>query len=199
MACALCTQAALTPEALCQEPDFDRTVIFAANSVAIGDRATITGGDVVVNDLSDGVVLGTDAELVIGSEAQIVGAIRADSIAIGAGASIGGEVECNEGTGISCSGLSLPVFDDSTLPIFVPGAVSADAVDAYIPIGATLILDEGSYADIRIGLGATLVFTGGTYDIGSILAAGSPGRDEILWADVNLDQQTRRPDAESIA
>ncbi len=34
---------------------------------------------------------------------------------------------------------------------------------------------------------------------GSILAAGSPGRDEILWADVKLDQQTRRPDAESIA
>ncbi len=167
----------LSPTAWSQDLiEFSDVVIFATNSAHLKDKSAIQSGDVVVNDFSNGQTL-DGVELSIEKESTLAGGARADSIALNPTASISGTVECNDGSGVTCGGLDLPVFQ--ALPPFQQAVLRPDAADVVVGEDQTASLDAGDFADITTGKRATVVFTGGIYNIGSI-TAGDSSRLEFL-------------------
>ncbi len=152
----------------------DAVVIFATNSVRMDMNTEVLSGDIVVNDFSNGPTLQAGFELTIKKNVAIAGAIRADSIKLFKGVTAG-TIECNDGTGVTCGGLTLPVFLQEELPEARTPYLGTDAVDVAVGPGETVVLHAGSYLDITISEGGTLVFTGGIYNIGSILPASTKG------------------------
>jgi hypothetical protein len=150
----------------------DAVVIFATNSIRMDMNTTVVSGDIVVNNFSNGPTLQSGFELSIKKNSTIVGAIRADSIKLFKEVT----VECNDGTGVDCSaGLTLPVFRPEELPEVRTPVLGPDAEDVVVGMGETVFLDAGDYLDITIDNGGTLIFTGGIYNIGSILPASTKG------------------------
>jgi hypothetical protein len=166
----LCLAGSETP-AGAQAPDgFSDVVIFATNSVLLKKDASATG-DVVVNDATAGPHLDHGYELSLDKNVAIDGVARADSVRLKQGAGATGGVECNDGSGVSCGGLALPVF--GFLPAFQPSDPRPDAPDVTVPPGGSATLAEGEYGHISVGAGGSVVFTGGLYQARSI--AGGAG------------------------
>ncbi len=164
------------------ENDVADVVILATNSVKISKNAAVLSGDVVVNDSSDGPTLDPSAELSIDRAVTVAGNVKADSIVVDNQVTLSGTVECNDGTGVTCSGLFLPVFDE--LPPFQEGPLRPEpplphdpglGEDVAVGIGGTKTLDAGDYGDIMIDKGGTVVFSGGIYNIGSIMPVTTTG------------------------
>ncbi|MEE8525335.1 MAG: hypothetical protein V3T72_15470, partial [Thermoanaerobaculia bacterium] len=159
--------------------DLSEAAIFATNSARIENGAQVESGSVVVNDFSPGPTLSTNGEeLVVNKDALIAGDAIADSIQKHNTAIIGGSVECNalDSSGVSCGGLSLPVI--LTLPPFFTANIPGGAPDVTVARAETVSIDAGDYADIVVADGAPngsipggkLIFTGGVYNIGSLLS-----------------------------
>ena len=72
--------------------------------------------------------------------------------------------------GVTCSGLALPVFAAAELPAFQQANLGEEPADVAVGIGQEMSLDAGNYADITVARNAEIVFTGGVYNIGSIIA-----------------------------
>lgn len=164
--------------------DFSEVVIFATNSVWINQGTHVNSGDVVVNDASPGPVLNLGVELSIARKAHIFTNVTADSISLAKQGIIDGSVDCNalDSAGVVCTGLSLPVF--SQPPVFQQAELRTPPLPPHDPglgediavgAGLTVTLDAGYYGDITIDKDSTLVFSGGVYNIRSILSVSSTG------------------------
>ncbi len=168
------------------DEELSEVVIFATNSIELGKNTEVLSGDVVVNDFSDGPTLTAGVELAIDKDSQLGGNVKADSIQLGAGVLVAGAIECNEeGGGDSdsgsddsdsdsgsslCTGLLLPVFTEEQLPEARTVVLAPGAADIDVDKDDEVTLDAGDYADIRTDKNGTLVFTGGIYNIGSLIA-----------------------------
>ena len=171
-------------EALAQE--FSDTVIFATNSIELGKNTEVLSGNVVVNDASDGPTLRGGVELSINKNGDFAGDLIADSIVLDKKNDVSGAISCNDGSGVSCSGLSLPVFDAAELPDDTPVVLDPGAADVNVPDGGQVSLDAGSYADITAGDDATIVFTGGVYNIGSVQAGNSAALEFLAPSELRI-------------
>ncbi len=150
---------------------FSKAVVFATNSVYLKNNARVLSGDVIVNDFSDGPMLDSAAELVIGK--GVLGSaysiFKADSVLVKKDAVIEGEVHyfsdiTNKGViGILKSGLELPVFQ--VLPEFIAAPPGPNAKDVRVASSQSIELPEGEYGEINSLKGATITFTGGVYRI----------------------------------
>jgi hypothetical protein len=149
---------------------FADVVVFATNSIHIS-RGTELKGNVVVNEASSGPTLNPGYELALDRGVVISGNIKADSIDKDKGASVSGTVSCNDGAGVSCTGLSLPVFPPADiLALFKEAQVRAGAEDVQVPKNGTVSLAEGDFADVKVEAGGEIIFNGGVYNIGSLMA-----------------------------
>ena len=175
----------LSAGAQAQEPrDFSDVVIFATNSVHINQGVMVSSGDVVVNDSSPGPVLNAGVELSIMRTVTIAGNAMADSINLSNKANILGTRECNapDSSGVVCTGLALPVFFE--VPAFQEAVLRTEpplphdpglGEDVAVGLAEEKTLDAGFYGDITIDKGGRLVFSGGVYNIGSIMPVSTTG------------------------
>lgn len=154
-------------------PDgFSEVVILGAESVLIDQDVVITSGDVVANEADPDPQPPPPGlyELFFDKRATTAGSLRADSVFIGKGASVGGDVAYNElvNQGAIAGGeitpLGLPVF--GFLPLFFTGP--SDGPDVTVLDFATQSLAPGDYGAVVLGEGATLELTGGVYNLRSI-------------------------------
>ncbi|MCP4687670.1 MAG: hypothetical protein GY859_06450, partial [Desulfobacterales bacterium] len=156
------------------EDDFSDLVIFATNSVYIKRGVNVDSGDVVVNGASDGPTLDGGVALSVDKDGIFAGDLKADSIILDKNVAVGGDVLCNNELGATCDDvLDLPVFDNP--PPFREAVGRAGAADVAVGPGETVTLDPGAYADITVNKGGSVVFTGGIYDIGSIISVDAGG------------------------
>ena len=148
-------------------PFSEDVVIFATNSVWLKQNSDVLSGDVVVNDQSPGPTLASQRELTVGLGTTTPAGyfIAADSIKKKSSAVIGGDVFCNDGSGVSCSGLAQPVFAP---PPFTAAPPRDGAPDVFIPIGGFEVLEPGDYATIEVKQNGTVLFTGGVYNVADI-------------------------------
>ena len=151
---------------------FSKVVVFATNSVYLKNNARVLSGDVIVNDFSDGPMLNSAAELVIGKGVQgsANSIFKADSVLVKKDAVLEGDVHyhsdiTNKGVinGTVSDGLGLPVFQE--LPEFITGPPGPDAEDVSVPRSGSIELPEGEYGEIDSRPEATITFTGGVYRI----------------------------------
>ena len=163
--------------------DISSFSVFATNSVWIRQGATLSGGDVGVNDDSPGPWLNSRSEIVIGRTVNIPDdiAIYGDTVKIKTNASVF-DVHYNElknnGSirGTEHTPLQLPL--DVSLPNFptpTPGTESRD-----IARGETLTLGPGAYGEIVVRRNATLILIGGTYHFEN-LDMGAGGGSKVLF------------------
>jgi VCBS repeat-containing protein len=154
------------------EPGFSNAVVLATNSARLKNDATVTSGDVVVNDASAGPTLADDHELSFDPKTSTAAgwAVKADSLQVKNKATVGGDAHYNDidlkGSvdGSEITPLALPVF--AMLPQFDTGTPGGSAVT--VPAGGFASLPAGAYAAVSVGDGGTLVFDGGEYDVASI-------------------------------
>lgn len=179
------TLSGLAPAASGQDDFFD-VVLFATNSIVLGHNTEVLSGNVVVNDFSDGPTLRGDAELSIDKKGSFAGDLVADSIVLDKKNDVSGAVSCNDGFGVTCSGLSLPVFESADLPEDRTAVLAPEASDVDVPEGGQASLDAGSYTDITAGDDATIVFTGGVYNIGSILAGNDASLEFLAPTEIRI-------------
>ncbi len=142
--------------------------IFAAKSVWLSHGAQVNSGNIGVRDKSPGPWCAAKAEVTIGSRVYLKDniAIYGDSVTIFPGASVF-DVYYNELhnmgkiRGDKYSPLKLPL--GVVLPAFpTPHPGTKDYV---VPHDRILILEPGSYGEIKVGSRATLILTGGTYHV----------------------------------
>ena len=160
---------AQTPEECSQ---FDDVAILVTNSLLLQKDVVLTG-DLVANTQSPGPVIDEGAEIALDRNATVSGSVRGDTVDFDTGASAGGGVECNTGSGVTCTGLTLPVLDP--LPPFAAASVRATAANVAVGAGATVTLGPGEYGDVTIAQGGTLVLTGGTYHLRSVASVTTAG------------------------
>ena len=154
---------------------FEDVVLFATNSIRLDEDTVVQSGNVVVNELRIGQKLEPGFELFIGTRGKVNDDAQAHRIKLEGTGQIKGDAECNESSEISCNGLGLPVFIE--VPVFVESVVGPGAPDVAVAAHGSVTLDAGDYADITVAANGAIIFTGGVYNIGSLLAL----------ADVNLE------------
>ncbi len=148
-------------------PFSEDVVIFATNSAWLKQNSDVLSGDVVVNEVSPGPTLASQRELTLGlgittPEGYL---IAADSIKRKSSAVIGGDVFCNDGSGVTCNGLALPVL---VPPPFNAAPPRDGAPDVFVPSGGFEVLEPGDYGIIDINQNGTVLFTGGVYNVRAI-------------------------------
>jgi len=155
----------VTFEGSCQVPPSE-VVLFATDSIAIGDDILVLSGDIVVNNAT--------GPLTIKKNGDVTGNLKADLVGIKNGTVINGAVFTNtltnEGGMIfgGTSSLTLPVF--ATLPPVEPVDRDPGAPDAIVGKNNSIVLAAGDYDEIKADDGATVTFTGGTYQIRTVVA-----------------------------
>lgn len=164
---------ALAPVTL-HAQDFDNVVLFATNSIRLGTDQFVKSGDVVVNDndtANDNLELGF--ELFVDQHSRVNDDVRADRIKVVGTADFRGVVECTsapDNPEISCTGFNSPVFEADELPIVVEAIFTGLEEDVTVAQQQTMILLAGEYKDITVGDNGKIVFTGGVYNIRSLIA-----------------------------
>jgi len=154
-------------------PGVGNAVFLAKNSIQIDSGVAVTTGDVIVNNATTSAVYG-EAAFSIDRNAHTAAGykVAATSVDVDKDAAVGGDVYyntlVNQGTigGSLFTPLALPVF--AVLPS--PLARSAGPDNVTVAAGATLDLDEGSYANLVVARGGIVRFTGGGYSFASINA-----------------------------
>ncbi len=183
--------AALAGTALAQLPPPDppplppavgNAVLLATNSIQVDRNVVVTSGDLVVNAASTTPVLGEkDLSIDQGVTTPAGFALKANSVDIDSGATVGGDVFYNilqnNGTvnGSLRTPLALPVI--GTLPPFPP-FVPSGTENITLGNGETRPLGTGVYGDLVIGRDATLRIPGGPYVFNSITADRGAS---IIW------------------
>ena len=159
----LASALALTP--IAADAAVSDAAVIALNSIEFDKFGTVTG-DVVVNDVAGEPTLAPGFELSVDKFVRLGGDVLADSIDLDRKAEVSGTVGCNDGVGVACGGLDLPVFD--LLPVFRPAVVDPGAPVVVVGRKEAVTLPAGSYGHIETARGATLELSGGGYDIASI-------------------------------
>ena len=176
--------------------DFDDVVLFATNSIDLNTSADVLSGDVVVNDLANGIPpeLGSVELTVGGRVTTMMGDLKAHEILIKKKAEVTGDVFFdlldNDGTidGTEFLGSGPPYV---TAPVFRQAVVPVGALDIDISDDGSMTLAAGDYGDITVGNDATVIFSGGLYNVRSIDGRGG---SRILFdalSDVRIENTFR--------
>ena len=149
-------------------------VIVADNSIWLR-QGSDTSGNVAVLDASSGPVLADDAEVVVGLDATLQGALTADSVRVKASGTVIGDVFLNQllgdGTveGTLSSPLLLPLaVRTPPVPVFSPGSEEITLAQR-----EDRTLEPGAYAAVKLRAGTAadptvLTLVGGSYDLLSL-------------------------------
>lgn len=154
-------------------PGFSNVVLFATNSIELKNNASVTSGDVVVNDASAGPTLVHGFELGLRNKAATPTgyAIKADSIQLKkkshAGDAFFNELD-NKGTihGTQTTPLVLPVFP--LVPVFQAQAPAPGSPGVSVAANDFQVLPPGDYDAVNVGDHGVLVLSGGIYNVASI-------------------------------
>ncbi len=166
-------------------PGFAEVAVFATNSVRLKNRATVSTGDVVVNDASPGPTLLDGYELALDPFAATTAgsSLAADSVRIKNNAKVAGDVSYNNLTnqgsisGALLTPLALPVF--ASLPAFVVSPPAPGSPDVSVSAGGAATLPPGDYGAVSIGHNGKLILSAGIYNLSSLTGANS---SEVLFA-----------------
>jgi hypothetical protein len=154
-------------------------VLYATNSILIGSKAIVSGGDVGVVARGTGALLTTGYELAVAEKAEVsLGRnLIADSILLGSEAR-SGDIQTSELVdrgavhGAVSTFLTLP-------PLPIAAAIQPGMVDRTLPANSTLALPAGRYRKVAVGSKATLRLEGGTYELAE-LTLGEKARVEVI-------------------
>lgn len=152
-------------------PDFASTVMLATNSAWLKQSSAVLSGSIIVDGPVSGTFL-TKHPLTIGVNVSTSeeSEVKADSIKTKLGSTVSGDTFYNELDsngeilGQMVTPLELPVF--RILPVFQAGVPGEHDIE--VGRNQFLVLDEGSYGDVRVKRGGSVFFTGGIYNLRSL-------------------------------
>ena len=147
-------------------------VLLAKETVSLGTNSRVNSGDIGAN--GDG---GGSVTVTIGLNARVSSSskIKGDYIWLKTNSRVG-DVYYNEikkGMNVKILGeeytpIDLPVSSLPYFPSFSPGTT-----DITVNVGETLVLEEGDYRDVEVKTNGRLIFSGGIYNLKSLVASSN--------------------------